>query len=55
MRRPVDVAIVVAYGVLTVAWLIVEPLRAETVGRNRTEWYLQAHLCALNRAADCDD
>jgi hypothetical protein len=55
VRRVVDVAIVVAYSVLTVAWLIIGPLRAHTTGWNGTEWYLQAHLCAARGTMSCDD
>ena len=53
--RPMDVAIVVAYSLLSIAWLAVNPLRAQPVGQDGPTWYLQTHLCALERQADCDE
>ena len=52
--RPMDVAVVVVYSLLSVAWLAINPLRAQPVGQSGTTWYLQTHLCALGKQTDCD-
>jgi hypothetical protein len=54
MRR-VDIAVVVAYSVLSVVWLVIHPLRAQSVEQDGAAWYLRTHLCALDRQADCGD
>ena len=53
--RPMDVAIVVVYSVLSFAWLAINPLRAQSVEQDGTTWYLQTHLCALGKQTDCDE
>ena len=53
--RPMDVAIVVVYSVLSVAWLAINSLRAESIGQDGATWYLRTHLCALGRQVDCDE
>ena len=53
--RPMDVAIVVVYSVLSVAWLTIESLCAQSIGQDGATWYLRTHLCALGRQVDCDE
>ena len=53
--RPMDVAIVVVYSVLSVAWLAINSLRAQSVGQDEATWYLRTHLCALGRQVECDE
>jgi len=53
--RPRDVAVVVAYGLLSIAWLAISPLRAQSVGPDGVGWYLRTHLCTLQRQVDCDE
>jgi len=53
--RPLDVAIVVVYSVLSVAWLAIDSLRAQSTGQDGATWYLRTHLCALGRQVDCDE
>jgi hypothetical protein len=50
-----DVAIVVVYSVLSVAWLAIDSLRAQSIGQDGATWYLRTHLCALGRQLDCDE
>jgi hypothetical protein len=46
--------VVLAYCGLVVGWGVAGfPLLAETGDRTNTSWYLQAHLCALDRQSDC--
>jgi len=54
-RRLIDVAVVVAYSVLSVGWFTLDPLRAQSVGEDGTAWYVRTHMCALDRQADCDE
>lgn len=53
--RPMDVGIVLAYGLLVAAWLAISPLRAQSVGPDGIGWYLRTHLCALQRQVSCDE
>ena len=50
-----DVAIVVVYSVLSVTWLAINSLRAQSVGQDGATWYLRTHLCAVGRQVDCDE